>query len=289
MSIARPRPSLRAAAAFALAGLMALGSVGCVSQREVDELRSLYFRSAQQVEALKAQLEEKDNQIAALQQQLGSDADLASQLAAARTERDRLAAALAEAERRLREAGSTVTALPPQLDSALRDLAMRNPELMSYDPALGMVRFRSDFTFALGSIEVRENARQALSQLAAIVRSPDARGFEVRIVGHTDNVPVTNPANRQRFRDNWGLSVWRAISVKDVLEQNGVQPARMSVVGYGEYHPVAPNPPRGGNEANRRVEIFLVASPKAGSGDGGASVEDAGALEPEPERPDFFK
>ena len=34
----------------------------------------------------------------------------------------------------------------------------------------------------------------------------------------------------------------------------------MSVAGYGEFRPVEPNGPRG-SEANRRVEIFLVAMP----------------------------
>jgi len=45
--------------------------------------------------------------------------------------------------------------------------------------------------------------------------------------------------------------------VKDVLQNAGVSPTRMSVAGYGEYRPIVPNGP-GGAEANRRVEIFLV-------------------------------
>lgn len=280
---------LRSLLLVVLAAVMMLGSVGCVAQRERDQIESLYRRSQQQIEDLKAQLEEANARIAALQSAAGADADMAAQLAAARMERDRLAAALADAERKLREAGRGV-ALPPELDDALMRLAAENPDLMTYDPALGMVKFRSDLTFKLGSIEVSPQAQAALAKLAAIVRSPAAAGYETRIVGHTDNVPVTNPANRQKYEDNWGLSAFRAISVMRVLRTNGVPQDRMSVMGYGEHHPVAPNPDRGGAEANRRVEIYLVPSQYS------RPAGDAPAAEPVPvvpsapaEAPDMFK
>lgn len=275
-----------------LAGIVGLGSVGCVSQREHDKLQDLYRRSQGQIEDLKAQLDEANARLSALQAAAGSDADALAQLAAARAERDRLAAALADAERKLREAGRGV-ALPPDLDAALMRLAAENPDLMTYDPALGMVKFRSDLTFALGSTQVRPQAQAALQKLAGIVSSPAAAGYETRIVGHTDNVPVTNPANKQKFEDNWGLSAFRAISVMRVLSGAGVPQTSMSVMGYGEQHPVVPNPARGGAEANRRVEIYLVASKySVRAGDAGAAApepEPAPVAPVIPESPDMFK
>lgn len=272
-----------------LVGLVSLGSAGCVSQREHDKLQDLYRRSQGQIEDLKAQLDEANARIAALQAAAGADADALAQLAAARAERDRLAAALAEAERKLREAGRGV-ALPPDLDAALMRLAAENPDLMTYDPALGMVKFRSDLTFALGSTQVRPQAQAALQKLATIVNSPAAAGYETRIVGHTDNVPVTNPANKQKFEDNWGLSAFRAIAVMRVLSQAGVPQSRMSVMGYGEHHPVVPNPARGGAEANRRVEIYLVASKySAPSGEAAAAPAPPPPAPAAPETPDMFK
>jgi chemotaxis protein MotB len=272
---------------LALAAMTSMGSVGCVAQRQYDQLNELYRRSQGQIEDLKAQLEEANSRIAALQAAAGADADMMSQLAAARAERDRLAAALADAERRLREAGRSV-ALPEALDSALMQLAAQHPDLLTYDPALGMVKFRSDMTFALGSTQVRPEAQAVLAKFAAIVRSPAAAGYETRIVGHTDNVPVTNPANRQKFEDNWGLSAFRAIAVMRVLSQAGVQQDRMSVMGYGEQHPVVPNPARGGAEANRRVEIYLVASQYTAPAGGAAAPEPAAPpVAPEPD--DRFK
>jgi flagellar motor protein MotB len=40
---------------------------------------------------------------------------------------------------------------------------------------------------------------------------------------------------------------------------NNIDPKRMSVRGFSEYRPVAPNAPgKKGNPQNRRVEIYIV-------------------------------
>lgn len=250
---------------------VALVAAGCVAQREADDLRTLYRKSQEQVLDLQAQLEEANARLAALRAAGEGDVALVQQL------EDALAA-LEDAKAQIR-ALSQQTVLPPELDAALKQLAASNPDIMEYDPDLGMVKFRSDLTFALGSTQVSAPARQTLGSLAGVLKSPAAIPYEVRIVGHTDNVPVENPANRAKFGDNWGLSAFRAIAVKDVLQSAGVQPNRMSVAGYGEYRPIVANGPRGA-EANRRVEIYLVpraaastatASPATASGAGAAA------------------
>lgn len=262
--------------AWMLLAAITLGPVGCVAQREVDELRTLYRRSQDQVLDLQAQLEEAEARIAALQAQGSGDADYAAQLQAAMAERDRLRSALDDAEARLRGAKAG-PALPAELDAALAQLAAQYPDLMSYDADLGMVKFRSDLTFGLGSAEVQPAARDTLQRLAQVLQSPAAQGYEVRIVGHTDNVRIANPETRAKHPTNWHLSAHRAISVENVLESAGVQPSRMGVAGYGPYRPVVPNGPRGA-EANRRVEIYLVAM-------GSRDLNSAGmgsAIAPEP-------
>src|SRR5262249_1394324 len=70
---------------------------------------------------------------------------------------------------------------------------------------------------------------------------------------------------------NWHLSAGRAIAVEGVLEKAGVQPVRMGVAGHSEYRPVVSNPAKGGAEANRRVEIYLV--PNSYNGPGAAAPE----------------
>lgn len=226
---------------------------GCVAQGEADDLKTLYRNSQSQVLDLQEQLAEANARIDALMGGVDSEA---TALADAITERDRLRAALEDAEERLRNAGGVV--LPPELDDALSQLADANPQLMSYDAERGMIKLRSDLTFALGSADVSAGASQSLGSLAGIFNSDAAKDYEVRVVGHTDNVPIKNVGTRAKHPTNWHLSVHRAISVMQVLNKAGVSSDRLGVGGYSEYRPVAPNV-TGGSEANRRVEIYLVA------------------------------
>lgn len=256
------RPTIHGARIHALLSWMLLMGLplvapGCVSQRYVDDLEVVYRRSQEQILDLRAQLEEKHTEIEVLRSALDNqDPDLNKKLQKAMSSHEKLAKALAEAESRLRAMG-TGPILEPELDAALVDLSQSNPNLMTYDPQMGMVKFQSDLTFALGSTNVSQSATGSLRKLAQILTSPVGSHYSVRIVGHTDNVPIGRPATRAQHPTNWHLSVHRAISVKDVLVKAGVEPPRMGVEGYGEHRPIEPNGPKG-NEANRRVEIYLM-------------------------------
>ena len=101
-------------------------------------------------------------------------------------------------------------------------------------------------------------AKSALGKFAEVVKGAEATRFHIYIVGHTDDMRIGS-ATARRHPDNWYLSVHRAISVKGVLVPAGVQDKRIGVIGFGEYHPVAPNAPgKKGNPLNRRVEIWIV-------------------------------
>jgi len=151
--------------------------------------------------------------------------------------------------------------LPEDMSKALQDLAAQHPELLTFDQKRGMLRFASDFTFASGSAELTSSAAASLTQLAHILNTPTASNFEVRVIGHTDNVPVSKPDTRAKHPTNWHLSAHRAISVASALMSSGVTPTRFQVAGYGEYRPIVPNPSKGGAAQNRRVEIFLLPMP----------------------------
>lgn len=253
-----------------------LSSVGCVAQSNVDRLRQDNDALRASNEQLRSELAQSRSLIDTLRNApVRQDPELLAELERVRQSREdqrrSFEQTLAELRQRileLSERGSDAV-LPRELDEALARLAAAHPDLMTYDARRGMVRFASDLTFALGSIEVRPAAVQSLRQLAQILRGASAADFELRIVGHTDDVPVTNPANRQRFEDNWGLSSFRAISVMRELVRAGVEPTKIAVVGHGEHRPLVPNvrPAPGqrntGTEANRRVEIYLVRMPPA--------------------------
>ena len=253
--------------------VLALGMTGCIAQKQHDDLRTLYRKAQERIGELEGLLADKEAEIAALRGATsGADANLAARLAAAEAEAARL-------RDELRGLAAGYSDLSPDLISALERLAAQYPGLMTFDPDRKAILLQSDLTFDLGSTKVKPGAAESLSKLAGVLNTADAAQFEVKVVGHTDNVPVTNPANKQKFEDNWGLSAFRAKSVMQVLRGSGVSERRMSIAGYGEHQPVVANPARGGAQANRRVEIFLVPPYRPG-----AAIESAPAPAPAPVR-----
>lgn len=272
----------------------ALASTGCVSQYEADKSRSKLRATEEYVLSLQSQLEERDQEIAMLRGKANPNPALQGRISDMEAQNQQLRDALRAAEDQLASMGPT--ALPARLTSELEDLANANPDLMTFDPKTGLIRFRSDVTFALGKIDLRPEAKQLIGKLAGVLSGPAARNYEVRVAGHTDNVPVKNAANKQRYEDNWGLSAFRAKRVMEALRAAGIPEARMSIAGYGQQRPVAQNGPKG-SEANRRVELFLVpmsvaATPvpdAAGAGSGGSSsaapISDDGVSAGSPDTP----
>ncbi len=161
--------------------------------------------------------------------------------------------------------------LPAELDRALKAFSAQYPDSVEYDSQRGAVRWKSDLTFAKGSDEVRPGVLASLNAFAEIVKSAAASQFEVIVVGHTDNLRI-GPVTARRHRTNWHLSAHRAIAVMNALLRDGVSPERLGVMGYGENRPRVPNPARGGAEANRRVEVYLVSSREQIPGQASARV-----------------
>lgn len=261
---------------LAALGLALLTLTGCVAQSELDNLRAQYRTQEERILDLQAQLEDKNRQIEILRNAKNPNADMSAQLADALADVSTLEAALAKAKDQLARAGTTP--IPVELADELERLAEANPDLMSYDSETGAIRFRSDVTFALGRADVRETAVPIITKLAGVLGSPVAAEYEVRVVGHTDNVPMRNAANLQSYGDNWGLSTARAVAVMKEFRNAGISEKRMSVGGYGEFRPVEPNGAKG-SEANRRVEIFLVPMPGT-EGAGGENADSTPRITP---------
>lgn len=114
------------------------------------------------------------------------------------------------------------------------------------------VEIKSDMLFASGSAAPRPEAVAAVTRVAAVLR--DAPNL-IRVEGHTDNVPIATVL----FPSNWELSAARAASIARVLIGTGLAPGRLTVVGYGEYQPVADNASEAGRNSNRRVVLVILA------------------------------
>ncbi len=143
--------------------------------------------------------------------------------------------------------------LPATVDSALRELSAKYSARMTYSPAQGAVSFANDRLFETGDDVVRADAHAALHELAAVLRTVPADDFEILVVGHTDDTPITKPETLARHPSNSHLSVHRAIAVQGVLVKGGLPAARTGVAGYGQHRPIS-----GDRARNRRVEVFVV-------------------------------
>ena len=149
--------------------------------------------------------------------------------------------------------------LPTGMSVALEALAAQHSDMIEFVPSHGMIKFKADLTFPRGQDALQPAAVTAMRQLARIVNSTEAQGFNVYIAGHTDDIPIKKPETRRKHPNNWYLSVHRAVAVEEALEKAGVGAKRLAVVGFSEYHPTVANAPNHkGSPANRRVEIWIV-------------------------------
>jgi chemotaxis protein MotB len=107
---------------------------------------------------------------------------------------------------------------------------------------------------------------EALPTLRQIADRLGATPYDLRIEGHTDNVPI----HTAEFDSNWELSAARATHIARLfLEMNAIPPDRLSAAGFAEFHPVAGNDTAEGRAENRRVDLVVLPRSKinfAGSG-----------------------
>jgi len=83
----------------------------------------------------------------------------------------------------------------------------------------------------------------------------------VEVAGYTDNRSITSGL----YPNNWALSAARASTVVVRMTQiDGVDPSQVILLGYGQYHPVAPNTSPAGRAENRRVNIVVKPTSKFG-------------------------
>lgn len=208
------------------------------SEAEAAALKNQVAMGGQGTEGLVAQLKGKDDQLALKQKEL-----------------DALNARYAE----LMANAGKISALPAPLASELKEFAAANPDLIEFDEGRGIVKFKSDVTFDLGDATLKPKAKEVIQKFASILNSNGAKNYELLVAGHTDSVPVNNPATIQKgHKNNWYLSAHRAISVADELIAQKVSPARIGAVGYADQRPVSSNATPTGQAANRRVEVLIL-------------------------------
>jgi chemotaxis protein MotB len=113
------------------------------------------------------------------------------------------------------------------------------------------LEMNSEMLFLSGDAELSKKALPVLKKIAEVINPlPNM----VNIEGHTDNIPIDNI----KFRSNWDLSSARATSVVHEFVKEGINPLRLSAIGYGEFHPIGDNKIEAGRFKNRRVVLVLM-------------------------------
>jgi chemotaxis protein MotB len=205
-----------------------------------------------------------------------ASASLSSSLA----ELEELRAERAEVEKRLAVFKALTEKFQKMIDSGKLQILLRHGRMV--------VKLPAGVLFASGSAELSKEGKDALREVAVILRQVSDRRFMV--AGHTDNLPIDPKAlPASSFKNNLELSTARALTVAQQLIASGMSAARLVAAGYAEHEPVASNKTEPGRQENRRIEIVLmpnvtelpelVARPTGDGGapDAGASSVDAGA------------
>lgn len=118
------------------------------------------------------------------------------------------------------------------------------------------IEMNSKILFSSADSELEEEAFPALKSLAQVLKKlPNS----IDVEGHTDNLPINN----ELFPSNWELSAARAASVVHLFTNYGVDPKRLSSIGYAEFRPIADNSTVAGRIKNRRVKIVILADKNA--------------------------
>ena len=173
---------------------------------------------------------------------------------------DSLTSNLQARERKVEE----LEAVLAKKDSAVQKLKdIVNNALLSFEKSDLSVEVRngkvyislaSQLLFSTGSIAIDDKGKEALVQLAKVLKSqPDVN---VMVEGHTDTQGISKTS--RYMNDNWDLSVMRSTSVLRILVENGVDPKQIIAAGRGEFMPVDDSGSKEAMKSNRRTEIILT-------------------------------
>jgi chemotaxis protein MotB len=120
-----------------------------------------------------------------------------------------------------------------------------------YTPRGIQLTLNDNLLFQSGSGTITPDGLALLLKISTIIK-PFNRNM--RVEGHTDNVPISTI----HYPSNWELSTERAINVvKFFINEGGIAPRYLSAVGYADSKTKTDNDSALSRSKNRRVEIIL--------------------------------
>ncbi len=147
---------------------------------------------------------------------------------------------------------SVTLALVVSLKSSLGNLNDTDV-VVNVEKSVVFISLSDKMLFNSGSTQLSPRAKEVLAKVATVLN--DKPEMEVLVEGHTDNVPIA----RDCFKDNWDLSVSRAVTITRVLQKDyGVAPSRITAGGRSEYVPLVANDTAENRSINRRIRIVIM-------------------------------
>ncbi|MGV9013010.1 MAG: OmpA/MotB family protein [Flavobacteriales bacterium] len=147
---------------------------------------------------------------------------------------------------------SVTLALVISLKSSLGNLNDTDVTI-NVEKSVVFISLSDKMLFPSGSTTIGPNAKNVLSKVATVLN--DKPQMDVLVEGHTDNVPISKDC----IKDNWDLSVMRATAITRVLTNDlGVDPARITAGGRGQYVPLVANDTPADRAKNRRTRIVIL-------------------------------
>ncbi len=184
---------------------------------------------------------------AELERRQAAQESLSDDYIAVRGEKSRLLTQLEQEQ----ESNKRIANLKNRLE---RELNESRVEITQLKNQMTVIKLTSEVLFGSGSARIKPAGQKVLSIIAESLNAYPDRAISIE--GHTDNVPVIHNA---RYESNWELSAARALAALNYFQQNDrVDPKRLKLVGYGQYHPVSSNETDEGRKRNRRIEIRML-------------------------------
>jgi chemotaxis protein MotB len=218
---------------------------------QIDVQKEATARALAQIQNLNEQIRALRNQIAALQEALGTSEQKGkdSQVQIADLGQ-RLNVALAQRVQELSRYRS-------DFFGKLREILGNRPDIRVVGDRFV---FQSEVLFDSGNAALRPEGTAELDKIASALldlqkQIPPEINWVLRVDGHTDTRQLS--ANSP-FKSNWELSSARAISVVQYLISKGVPPQRLVAAGFGEFQPIDPGTTDEAYSHNRRIELKLT-------------------------------
>lgn len=228
--------------------VIALALPSCVSKKKFQELMDEKGAIAESLAESQAKVQMLEEKVAQLESDMEAQKkELEGKIAGMQNDLDAAKAEAASARKAAEAKEAELAALKKDVQAAFAlpsDLAVteQNGDLV--------VTLASPVHYKSGSTRLSKEAREAIDNLAETLKSNP--NMHLLVEGNTDDDQLVEGAP---YKDNWELSVARAMKVVKRLVKAGVDPAQLTVAGKGEFNPIGDNETPEGKAQNRRTDV----------------------------------